>query len=78
MSEEQPKRGERFPGDGYVVVVEKADNGDAIVNLPDELLEEMGWKEGDTIDMGITDNCFDWGEVPSIVLRNLTKEETDK
>ena len=75
MSKE-PKKGEAATK--YTVAVEKADNGDAIVNLPDELLEEMGWKEGDTIDMGITDNCFDWGEVPSIVLRNLTKEETDK
>ena len=31
MSEEQPKRGE---GDGYIVDVEKTDNGDAIITLP--------------------------------------------
>ena len=27
-----------------------------------------------TDDVDVTENCFDWGEVPSIVLRNLTKE----
>jgi AbrB family looped-hinge helix DNA binding protein len=32
-------------------VVEICDNGDAIVELPPELLEEMGWKEGDTLDI---------------------------
>ena len=70
----EPKRGE---GDGYIVDVEKTDNGDAIITLPDELLEEMGWKEGDTINVDVTENCFDWGEVPSMVLRNLTKERND-
>ena len=72
--EKQPKRGE---GDGYIVTVEEL-MGDAIITLPDELVEKMGWKDGDTIDVGITDNCFDWGEVPSMVLRNLTKERNDK
>ena len=32
-------------------VVEICDNGDAILELPDELLNEMGWKEGDTLDI---------------------------
>jgi formylmethanofuran dehydrogenase subunit D len=32
-------------------VVEICDNGDAIIELPPELLEEMGWKEGDTLDI---------------------------
>ena len=72
----EPKKGEAATK--YTVDVEKDDNGDTIITLPDELLEEMGWKEGDTIDVDITDNCFDWGEVSSIALRNLTKEETDK
>ena len=73
--EKQPKRGE---GDGYVVDVEKADNGDAIITLPDELVEKMDWNDGDIINVDVTDNCFDWGEVPSMVLRNLTKERNDK
>jgi AbrB family looped-hinge helix DNA binding protein len=36
-------------------VVEICDNGDAIVELPPELLEEMGWKEGDTLDISEKD-----------------------
>jgi hypothetical protein len=70
------KRGEAATK--YTVDVEKADNGDAIITLPDELVEKMGWNEGDTINVDVTDNCFDWGEVPSMVLRNLTKEGNDK
>ena len=31
-------------------VLEICDNGDAIVELPDELMEELGWKVGDELD----------------------------
>ena len=70
------KRGEAATK--YTVDVEKADNGDAIITLPDELVEKMDWKDGDIINVDVTENCFDWGEVPSMVLRNLTKERNDK
>ena len=30
-------------------VLEICENGDAIVGLPDELMEEMGWKLGDVL-----------------------------
>lgn len=32
-------------------VLEICDNGDAIIELPPELLAETGWKEGDTLDI---------------------------
>jgi bifunctional DNA-binding transcriptional regulator/antitoxin component of YhaV-PrlF toxin-antitoxin module len=32
-------------------VLEICDNGDAIIELPPELLEEVGWKEGDTLNI---------------------------
>lgn len=32
-------------------VVEICDNGDAIVELPPELVEELGWKVGDKLNM---------------------------
>ena len=70
------KRGEAATK--YTVDVEKADNGDAIITLPDELVEKMDWNDGDIINVDVTENCFDWGEVPSMVLRNLTKERNDK
>jgi hypothetical protein len=34
----------------YTATVEEDENGDAIIPLPPEMLEELGWKEGDTID----------------------------
>ena len=70
------KKGE--VGGKYVVEVEEDTNGDAIINLPDELMKTMGWGEGDDIDIDVTDNLFDDFEVPSIVLRNLTKERNDE
>ena len=59
----------------YTAEVQEAENGDAIINLPDELMEQMGWKEGDNIGFEETMNCFDWGEVKSLILRNLSKEK---
>jgi bifunctional DNA-binding transcriptional regulator/antitoxin component of YhaV-PrlF toxin-antitoxin module len=35
-------------------VLEICDNGDAIVELPEEMLEELGWKCGDTLDISKT------------------------
>ena len=32
-------------------VLEICDNGDAILELPPELLAEVGWKEGDTLNI---------------------------
>lgn len=34
----------------FSVSVEESPNGDAILPLPQELLDEMGWKEGDVLD----------------------------
>jgi hypothetical protein len=31
-------------------VLEICDNGDAIVELPEELIKELGWKLGDKLD----------------------------
>ena len=31
-------------------VLEICENGDAIINLPDELVEELNWQVGDTLD----------------------------
>ena len=45
------------------------------LELPEELLKELKWKAGDEIEVSSTENCFDWGEVKSLVLRNLSKEK---
>ena len=72
-----PDKGQQEEGT-YLAFINKDDLGEQVVDLPDELLEEMGWNPGDQIEVGLTENCFDWGEAPSIVLRNLTKERNDK
>lgn len=39
-------------------VVEILDNGDAIIQLPDELCEELGWKAGDTLFISYESGCI--------------------
>ena len=34
----------------YSAIIEEDENGDAILPLPPEMLLELGWKEGDTLD----------------------------
>ena len=37
-------------------VVEICENGDAIIELPPELCEQLGWKEGDTLEITSENN----------------------
>jgi bifunctional DNA-binding transcriptional regulator/antitoxin component of YhaV-PrlF toxin-antitoxin module len=48
-------------------VVEILENGDAIIQLPDEMLNDLKWYEGDVLDISVVD-----GEV---YIKNLTKDE---
>ena len=48
-------------------VLEICDNGDAIVELPDELMEELGWKVGDKLDYQMKDG--------SVYVTNLSLKE---
>ena len=40
----------------YIIEVQEADNGDCFIELPDELLEEVGWEEGDLLEWNIKSN----------------------
>ena len=51
-------------------VIEICDNGDAIIELPPELLEEMGWKEGDTLDIS--------DENGKIIIKKIDEEDRKK
>ena len=42
-------------------------NGDAVVELPDELVESLDWRVGDVLDYKL--------ENKSVIITNLTKEE---
>jgi formylmethanofuran dehydrogenase subunit D len=48
-------------------VLEICDNGDAIVELPEELMEELGWKVGDKLDYQMKDG--------SVYVTNLSLKE---
>lgn len=49
-----------------VKVLEICDNGDAIIEIPTELKEDLGWEEGDMIEIHAEDGY--------IVLNNKSKE----
>ena len=48
-------------------ILEICDNGDAIVELPEELMEELGWKVGDKLDYQMKDG--------SVYVTNLSLKE---
>jgi len=50
-------------------VVEICENGDAIVELPDELVKELNWQVGDTLDYQMKDKA--------VYIKNLSKEKRD-
>lgn len=50
-------------------VVEVLSNGDAVVELPPELVKELQWEVGDTLDFTSKNK--------SIILKNLSKEKRD-
>ena len=50
-------------------VVEVLDNGDAIIDLPQELLDDVCWKVGDNLTISM--------ENGSIILSKLIKEENE-
>lgn len=51
-------------------VLEVCDNGDAIVELPDQLMEELGWKVGDVLSYEEKDG--------KIYIKNISINDTDK
>jgi hypothetical protein len=51
-------------------VLEICDNGDAIIELPDELMEEMGWKLKDKLDFKMKDGA--------VHIVNLTLQKRQK
>ena len=40
----------------YILEVEEDENGEKFITLPDELMEELGWQEGDVLDWDVRGN----------------------
>lgn len=51
-------------------VVEICENGDAILELPPEMVETLGWKIGDTLDIT--------GEPGKVIIRNIDNDNRKK
>ena len=51
-------------------VSEVCENGEAIVELPDELVNELDWRVGDELDYSL--------EGKSLLIKNLTKEKRNE
>jgi antitoxin component of MazEF toxin-antitoxin module len=50
-------------------VLEICENGDALVELPDELIKELNWEIGDTLDYELKNEA--------VFIKNLSKEKRD-
>jgi bifunctional DNA-binding transcriptional regulator/antitoxin component of YhaV-PrlF toxin-antitoxin module len=37
----------------YILEVEEDENGDCFITLPDEILEDLGWKENDILNWDV-------------------------
>lgn len=37
----------------YILEVQEDTNGDAFITLPDEIIEELGWEEGDVLEWDV-------------------------
>lgn len=54
----------------YTVKIEE-ENGELILPIPDQLLAEMGWNEGDELLWEETLICEEDGEYPGYTLRKI-------
>ena len=34
---------------GYIIEIQEAESGDLFIELPDELIDELAWQEGDVL-----------------------------
>ena len=62
--------------DSWTVTVEEdPKTGELILPIPDDLLVEMGWSEGDTLVWEETLMCEEHGEYPGFTLRKKYDNE---
>lgn len=42
----------------YIIELQEADNGDLFIELPDDLIDTLGWRVGDVLDWRIKDEAI--------------------
>jgi bifunctional DNA-binding transcriptional regulator/antitoxin component of YhaV-PrlF toxin-antitoxin module len=40
----------------YEIITQEDESGDMIIPIPITVLEQLGWKEGDNVDIGVDEN----------------------
>jgi bifunctional DNA-binding transcriptional regulator/antitoxin component of YhaV-PrlF toxin-antitoxin module len=40
----------------YILEVQEDENGDQYITLPDEIIEDLGWQEGDLLNWDVRSN----------------------
>jgi bifunctional DNA-binding transcriptional regulator/antitoxin component of YhaV-PrlF toxin-antitoxin module len=41
---------------GYIVEIQEGEQGDLFIEFPDELIDELGWEEGDVLNWDLKGN----------------------
>jgi bifunctional DNA-binding transcriptional regulator/antitoxin component of YhaV-PrlF toxin-antitoxin module len=42
----------------YIIELQETDNGDLFIEFPDDLIDTLGWQEGDILDWRIKDEAI--------------------
>lgn len=45
-------------GDYMETTLQEMDNGDALLSIPDEILDSLGWEDGTELDISIVGNSI--------------------
>jgi len=53
----------------WTVIVEEDEEGNAVLPLPQEMIDELGWLTGDVLDMDINE------ETGVVIVKNITCDE---
>jgi len=59
--------------DHYVATVKENEAGELYIDLPQKMMDQLGWEIGDEVEWGETEICEEWGEHKGFTLSNLTK-----
>lgn len=57
----------------YKATIQTTDDGECFVEIPQVLLDQLGWVEGDDLQIEETEFWDTWGEHKGFTVANLTK-----
>ena len=57
----------------YVTKVQETPSGELFVELPQKLIDQLGWVPGDEVEWEESEICEDWGEHNGFSLSNKSK-----